>query len=249
MGFNLGPYENPCRAHWATPDDPMPEDFSFQLFPDDLDRLEWHINDAMARVPLLAKANLTKVINGPIPYTPDGNPLIGPMPGVPNAFEACVFTFGICQAGGAGKVLAEWVTEGGTEWDMWSCDPRRFTGWEDHDYSSPRGWRSTATNTGCISRWPAGLPAPTASFRPCMTAEGAWRAVRPLQRLGAGEWYAAPGDDTSWEATQTWGRAGPWEPRIKAECEAVRDGVGVLDLPGFTRLRLVGPGRGRIWPA
>ena len=56
-GFNLGPYENPCRAHWATPDDPMPEDFSFQLFPDDLERLEWHINDAMARVPLLASSS------------------------------------------------------------------------------------------------------------------------------------------------------------------------------------------------
>ena len=58
MGFNLGPYENPCRAHWATPDDPMPEDFSFQLFPDDLDRIEWHMDDAMARVPLLAEARL-----------------------------------------------------------------------------------------------------------------------------------------------------------------------------------------------
>ena len=126
--MNLGPYERNCRAHWATPDDPMPEDFSFQLFPDDLDRLEWYLNDAMARVPILGTAGLSKVINGPIPYTPDGNPLIGPMPGVPNAFEACVFTFGICQAGGAGKVLAEWVTEGATEWDMWSCDPRRFTG-------------------------------------------------------------------------------------------------------------------------
>jgi dimethylglycine dehydrogenase len=75
----------------------------------------------------------------PDPLYPDGNPLIGPMPGVPNAFEACVFTFGICQAGGAGKVLAEWVTEGGTEWDMWSCDPRRFTGWEDHDYCVAKG--------------------------------------------------------------------------------------------------------------
>ena len=139
MGFNLGPYERNCRAHWVTPDDPMPEDFSFQLFPDDLERLEWYINDAMARVPLLAKAGLTKVINGPIPYTPDGNPLIGPMPGVPNAFEACVFTFGICQAGGAGKVLAEWVTEGATEWDMWSCDPRRFTGLEDQDYCVKKG--------------------------------------------------------------------------------------------------------------
>ena len=66
-GFNLGPYERNCRAHWATPDDPMPEDFSFQLFPDDLERLEHYVEDAMRRVPILAEAGLSKVINGPIP--------------------------------------------------------------------------------------------------------------------------------------------------------------------------------------
>lgn len=137
-GFNLGPYERNCRAHWADPADPMPEDFSFQLFPDDLDRLEWYIADACARVPLLEKAGVSRVINGPIPYAPDGLPLIGPMPGVRNAYEACVFTFGITQAGGAGKVLAEWVTEGATEWDMWACDPRRFTAYADHDYTSAK---------------------------------------------------------------------------------------------------------------
>jgi len=86
-GMNLGPYERNCRAHWVGHNDPMPEDFSFQLFPDDLDRLEWYLNDATARVPILATAGLSKVINGPIPYAPDGNPLIGPMPGVPNAAE------------------------------------------------------------------------------------------------------------------------------------------------------------------
>ena len=243
MGFNLGPYENPCRAHWATPDDPMPEDFSFQLFPDDLDRLEWHINDAMARVPLLAQANLTKVINGPIPYTPDGNPLIGPMPGVPNAFEACVFTFGICQAGGAGKVLAEWVTEGGTEWDMWSCDPRRFNGWEDHDYLVAKGMEVYGHEYGMhfpMARWPAGADRKLSPVHDRLKALGA--QFSPYNGWERAEWFASPGDDTSWAATQTWGRAGPWEARIKAECEAVRDGVGVLDLPGFTRLRLVGPG-------
>jgi dimethylglycine dehydrogenase len=243
MGFNLGPYENPCRAHWATPDDPMPEDFSFQLFPDDLERLEFQITDAMARVPMLAKANLTKVINGPIPYTPDGNPLIGPMPGVPNAFEACVFTFGICQAGGAGKVLAEWVTEGGTEWDMWSCDPRRFTGWEDHDYLVAKGKEVYGHEYGMhfpMARWPAGADRRLSPVHDRLKALGA--QFSPYNGWERAEWFAAPGDDTSWEATQTWGRAGPWEARIKAECEAVRDGVGVLDLPGFTRLRLVGPG-------
>ena len=101
-GMNLGPYERNCRAHWTSADDPMPDDFSFQLFADDLERLEAYLEDAVARVPILGTAGLSKVINGPIPYAPDGNPLIGPMPGVPNAFEACVFTFGIAQAGGFG---------------------------------------------------------------------------------------------------------------------------------------------------
>jgi dimethylglycine dehydrogenase len=116
----------------------MPEDFSFQLYPDDLDRL-----DTRSRTPWSAcrcwRGGVSKVINGPIPYAPDGNPLIGPMPGVPNAFEACVFTFGIAQGGGAGKVLAEWITEGQTEWDMWACDPRRFTDYTDHDYCVAKG--------------------------------------------------------------------------------------------------------------
>ncbi|MBP0587536.1 hypothetical protein J8J22_20975, partial [Mycobacterium tuberculosis] len=66
-GMNLGPYERNCRAHWATPDDPMPDDFSFQLFPDDLERLEWYLNDAIARVPILGTAGLSKIINGPLP--------------------------------------------------------------------------------------------------------------------------------------------------------------------------------------
>ncbi len=243
MGFNLGPYENPCRAHWTTPDDPMPEDFSFQLFPDDLERLEWHIADAMARVPLLEKASLQKVINGPIPYTPDGNPLIGPMPGVPNAFVACVFTFGICQAGGAGKVLAEWVTEGGTEWDMWSCDPRRFTGWEDQDYCLAKGKEVYGHEYAMhfpMARWPAGPDRKRSPNHEKLKALGA--VMAPYNGWERAEWFAHPGDDTGWQATQTWERAGPWDARIAAECAAVRDGVGVLDLPGFTRLRLAGPG-------
>jgi dimethylglycine dehydrogenase len=242
-GFNLGPYERDCRAHWVTTDDPMPEDFSFQLFPDDLDRLEPYITDAMARVPLLATAGISKVINGPIPYAPDGLPLIGPMPGVPNAFEACVFTFGITQAGGAGKVLAEWVTGGRTEWDMWSCDPRRFTGWVDQDYVQAKAVETYGHEYAMHfprAAWPAGRDRRLSPVHDQVVAAGgvmgAWNGwERAL-------WYAKPGDDTGWDATQTWDRAGPWEARVRDECLAVRDGVGVLDLPGFSRYRLQGPG-------
>ena len=248
-GFNLGPYERNCKAHWLTPDDPMPEDFSFQLFPDDLERLEYYIEDAMARVPLLASAGISKVINGPIPYAPDGLPLIGPMPGVPNAFEAAVFTFGICQAGGAGKVLAEWVMHGQTEWDMWACDPRRYTAYADHAYTVAKGIETYGHEYAMHfprHAWPAGRDKKQSPIHDRVAALGA--QFKPFNGWERATWYAKPGDDVSEEATQTWDRAGPWSPRIKEECEAVRDACGILDLPGFSRFRLKGEGA-RAWLA
>jgi dimethylglycine dehydrogenase len=142
-------------------------------------------------------------------------------------------------------VLAEWVTEGATEWDMWACDPRRFTDFTDdaycvekarevygHEYAMHFPWH----------RWPA---APDRKVSPVHD-----RIVEMGGQMGVyagwerANWFAAPGDDTSEAATHTWGRAGPWEPRIREECLAVRDGVGVLDLPGFSRFHLTGPGAG-----
>ncbi len=246
-GFNLGPYERNCRAHWVQPDDPMPDDFSFQLYPDDLERLEWYIEDAMARVPLLATGGVNKVINGPIPYAPDGLPLIGPMPGVPNAFEACVFTFGIAQGGGAGKVLAEWITEGMTEWDMWSCDPRRYTDYTDADYCIEKGMEVYGHEYAMHfpwHAWPAGRDRKLSPVHDrIVELGGQMGAYNGWERSN---WFAKPGDDTSEEATQTWDRAGPWEARIREECEAVRDDVGVLDLPGFARFDVKGP-RAAAW--
>ncbi|MDO5757813.1 MAG: FAD-dependent oxidoreductase [Rhodobacterales bacterium] len=242
-GLNLGPYERNCKAHWITPEDPFPEDFSFQLYPDDLERLEWYIEDAMARVPLLGQVGINKVINGPIPYAPDGLPLLGPMPGVPNAFEACVFTFGIAQAGGAGKVLAEWITEGATEWDMWAVDPRRYTDYTDEAYCIAKGKEIYGYEYAMHfpwHEWPAGRDRKLGPNDDIVRAQGGvMGAYNGWERAN---WFARPGDDTSEAATQTWNRAGPWEPRIQAECEAVRDGCGVLDLPGFSRFWVRGPG-------
>jgi dimethylglycine dehydrogenase len=243
FGLNLGPYENNCRGHWMTADDPMPEDFSFQLYPDDLERIEWHIEDAMARVPILGTAGVNKVINGPIPYTPDGNPLIGPMPGVPNAFEAAAFTFGICQAGGAGKVLAEWVTEGGTEQDMWAVDPRRFTGFCDQDYCNKKGMEVYGNEYAMHfphHEWPEARDKKLSPVHDkVIAAGGVMGAYNGWERAN---WFAKGDDDTTEEVTHTWGRKGPWEQRIREECLAVRDRCGVLDLPGFSRFNLTGKG-------
>lgn len=242
-GFNLGPYEPNCKGHWMTEDDPMPEDFSFQLWNDDLDRIEDIVTDAMERVPLMASSGVGRVINGPIPYAPDGLPLIGPMPGVTNAFEAHSFTFGIAQGGGAGKVLAEWIVDGHTEWDMWAVDPRRYTDYTDQDYCNQKGMEVYGNEYAMHfphHEWPAArdkklspVHAKVKELGGVMGAYNGWERAN---------WFAQPGDDTSLEATHTWGRSGPWEQRIKEECEAVRDHCGVLDLPGFSRFMVKGDG-------
>jgi dimethylglycine dehydrogenase len=242
-GLNLGPYERNCKAHWVTPEDPMPQDFSFQLYPDDLERLEYYIEDAMERLPLLGEAGVGRNINGPIPYAPDGLPMIGPMPGVKNAFEGHSFTFGIAQGGGAGKVLSEWIMHGETEWDMWACDPRRYTDYADHDYCLQKALETYGHEYAMHfpwHEWPAGrdkkLGPNDAKVRELGGVMGAYNGWERAN------WFAKPGDDTSEEATQTWYRSGPWEPRIKEECEAVRDACGVLDLPGFSRFWVKGEG-------
>ncbi|PRY25145.1 dimethylglycine dehydrogenase [Aliiruegeria haliotis] len=243
FSLNLGPYESNCKAHWTSPEDPFPEDFSFQLYPDDFDRIEWHIEDAMARVPILGAQGVQRNINGPIPYAPDGNPMIGPMPGVPNAFEAHSFTFGIAQGGGAGKVAAEWIMEGMTEWDMWSCDPRRYTDYTDQQYCVDKA-REVYGNEYAMHfphhAWPAARDRKLSPVHDTIRdLGGQMGAYNGWERAN---WFAKPGDDTSEEATQTWRRSGPWEQRIREECEAVRDSVGVLDLPGFSRFNLSGDG-------
>jgi len=242
-GLNLGPYEKNCKVHWHESNDPLPDDFSFQLYPDDLERLEWYIEDAMKRVPILGKAGISKVINGPIPYTPDGNPLIGPSPGLTNVYEACVFTFGIAQGGGAGKVLSEWVSEGYTEWDMWSCDPRRFTDYTDKDYCAAKAAEVYGHEYAMhfpFHSWPAGRnKKQSPNHQTIINNGGQMGAYNGWERAN---WFAKDGDDTSENSTQTWNREGPWFSRVREECLAVNRNVGVLDLPGFSRFKVEGPG-------
>jgi dimethylglycine dehydrogenase len=241
-GLLLGPYEWQATPHWVdSRNDPMPEDFSFQLYPDDLERLEWYIEDACARVPLLATGGVSKVINGPIPYTPDGNPLLGPMPGVPNAFEACVFSFGITQGGGAGKVAAEWIVNGETEWDMWSIDPRRFTGYVTKEYTRAKAVELYQREYGIgypNEEREAGRPAKTSPLYGLLKAKGAYFGARAGWERAC--WFPRPGKDEpenklSFHHTN-------WFEAVGEECKAVAEGVGILDLPGFSRFAIEGEG-------
>lgn len=233
-GLLLGPYEWDCRLAWEGGE--AAAGFGMELFADDLERLERYIEDAIARVPVFGEAGLTRVINGPIPYTPDGNPLLGPAFGLANFHLACAFSFGIVQGGGAGKAVAEWIVEGAPEWDLWGLDARRYTGYATQAYVQARALElyqhEYAIAYPCEER-AAGRPARTTPLYATLAAKGA--------RFGArGGWERATwfGDGPA-EPELTLGR-GAWHAAVAEECRAVRERVGVLDLGGFTKLEVAG---------
>ena len=239
-GLLLGPYEKNCKAHWVDPSDPMPEDFSFQLYADDLERLEWYIEDACARVPLLGTAGITRVVNGPIPYAPDGLPLIGQMPGVPNAFEACVFTFGIVQAGGAGKLLADIMVDGESETDSWAVDPRRFTDHVDQAYATAKAIETYSHEYAMHFpqiQWPAGRGAKTSPLYDKLAAAGA--AFGSYGGWERADWFPRDGEQAL--PANSYDRQ-HWFDAVGAECRHVAEHAGVLELTGFTRFMVKGPG-------
>ena len=239
-GLLLGPYEKNCRAHWVDASDPMPDDFSFQLYNDDLERLEWYIEDACARVPLLGTAGITRVVNGPIPYAPDGLPLIGPMPGVPNAFEACVFTFGIVQAGGAGRLLAEMIVEGETASDSWAVDPRRFTDHVDQAYTTAKAIETYSHEYAMHFpqiQWPAGRKAKLSPLYDRLAAAGAeFGSYGGWERA---DWF--PKNDADRHPANSYDRQ-HWFDTVGAECRHVAAHAGILELTGFSRFHLTGEG-------
>jgi dimethylglycine dehydrogenase len=237
-GLLLGPYEAKATPMWL---EGMPADFARQLFADDLERLEWYIAKAIERVPLLGEAGVQRVINGPIPYSPDGNPYLGPAPGLPGFFQCCCFSFGIAQAGGAGQVLAEWLVHGEPSFDLWPIDPRRFTGYATRSYVTARAVElyrmEYAIGFPCEER-PAGRPARTSPLYDLLAAKGARFGARGGWERAV--WFAPAGGREA--ADLTWRRARGWFEPVGAECRAIREAVGLLDLPGMTKFEITGPG-------
>ena len=237
-GFILGPYEWKATPMWL---DGMPDDFANQLWNDDFERLEKYIEDAMARVPALSRAGIKRGVNGPIPYSPDGNPYIGPEPGLRNFFHCNTFSFGITQGGGAGKALAEWVVHGQTEWDLWSLDRRRYGDYATTEYTVGKAievYQNEYASSFPYEERPAGRPLRTSPLYETLKAKGA--------RFGArGGWERAVYLDLKGDIpadTHSFRRENVWHGAVAEEVKAVRERVGVLDLPGFTKYELKGPG-------
>jgi dimethylglycine dehydrogenase len=239
QGFILGPYEWRATPMWL---DGVPENFAHQLWDDDLERLGPYIEAACARVPPLGRAGVRRVVNGPIPYSPDGNPYIGPARGLPNFFHANTFSFGIAQAGGAGKAVAEWVIDGGPEFDLWPVDPRRHGGWATRAFTTARAievYQNEYAPAFPNEERPAGRPLAKSPLYDRLAAKGARFGAR-----GGWErptWFGPMPVDPA-EDRPSFRRDRVFLAAVGTEVRAVRERVGLLDLPGFTKYEVAGPG-------
>jgi dimethylglycine dehydrogenase len=239
-GWILGPYERnaPARFEYDVPDS-----FRADLFQLDLERIEEEYMSMIHRIPTSETVGLKDDFNGPICYTPDGNPLVGPAPGLRNMWLAEGFSFGITAAGGTGYYLAQMMTQGEAEIDMASLDPKRYGSWMTTEYAARK-------NEECyehvfILHHPdeereACRPLRTAPVYDRQKALGAqFGQVNGWERPN----YFGPLDaPSSFDHDSRSFRRGAWWPHVVEEAKAIREGVGMIDATAFTKHLVRGPG-------
>ncbi|PZX42310.1 dimethylglycine dehydrogenase [Roseinatronobacter thiooxidans] len=236
-GWILGPYERGAPACFEYD---VPQSFRADLFPLDLDRIEEEYMSMIHRIPSSETVGLKDDYNGPICYTPDGNPLVGPAPGLRNMWLAEGFSFGITAAGGTGHYLAQMMVQGEAEIDMASLDPKRFGDWITTDYSARKN--EEAYEHVFILHHPdeereACRPLRTAPCYDRMKAQGAqFGCVNGFERPN---YFAPAGFDD--HASRSFRRGGWWQYAVD-EARAIREGVGMIDATAFTKHLVRGPG-------
>jgi len=233
----LGMYEK-VGQQWYP--EGVPWDYAQEELPEDIDNIVENIEHGVFRFPLLEDSGFKHVTVGPITYTPNGDPLVGPAWPLKNFFLACGYSFGITQAGGIGHYIAGWIMEGEPEIDLWHLDGRRYGSWANWAYN-----REKIADT---------YPRLYSAFFP-----NEWRdAARPnrtspiyeyQKEAGAvfGDYYGwecpnyfTPNDDDRYEKP-SWRRSNAFK-HVAAECRHVAEHVGLLDLTRFAKTRIAGPG-------
>ncbi|WP_243611244.1 GcvT family protein [Shimia aestuarii] len=240
-GWILGIYERGAPARF---EHGVPDSFRADLFPLDLDRIAEQYMAMAERVPSCAESGLKDDFNGPICYTPDGNPLVGPAPGLQNMWLAEGFSFGITAAGGTGYYLAQMMVDGEAEIDMASLDPKRYSqNWMTTEFAARK-------NEECYEHVyilhhpdeerPACRPLRTAPAFDRQKAKGAqfgwvngWERPNYYGPLDAPENFD--------HDARSFRRGGWWQYAVD-EAKAIREGVGLIDATAFTKHVVKGPG-------
>jgi dimethylglycine dehydrogenase len=239
-GWILGPYEEnaPARFSYGVPDS-----FRADLFPLDLDRIEEEYMSMIHRIPSSEEVGLKDDFNGPICYTPDGNPLLGPAPGLRNMWLAEGFSFGITAAGGTGHYLAQLMVDGEAEIDMASLDPRRYGSWMTTEYAERKN-EEAYSHVYILhhpdEERPAARPLRTAPAYDRQKAQGAqFGQVNGWERPN---YYGPKNAPDSFDHDARSFRRGGWWQHAVNEAKAIREGVGLIDASAFTKHWVSGPG-------
>ena len=235
-GLVIGMYEQRCEL-WAVYG--TPEDFGHELLPEKIDRIADKLDVAYERYPILRTAGVKRVISGPFTFAPDGNPLVGPVPGLRNYWAACAVMAGFSQGGGVGLALAEWMIEGEPSRDIFAMDVARFGDWCTRPYTRAKV-RENYQRRFAISYPNEELPAGRALVT--TPAYGVWAGRKAVFGAGYGlehvNWFAPAGEHPFEQPT--FRRSNAFEP-VAAECRAVREAVGINEIHNFGKYLVEGP--------
>ncbi len=240
-GLCIGFYEQPCKP-WAV--DGTPWEFGHELLPDDFDKIEDSIAFAYKRFPVLERAGVKSVIHGPFTFAPDGNPLVGPVPGLRNYWSACGVMAGFSQGGGVGLTLAQWMVDGEPERDVFAMDVARFGRWITPGYTLPKvveNYQNRFSVSYPNEELPAARPFRTTPMYDTFDGMGAvWGQQYGLEVVN----YFAAADEPRYE-TPSFRRSNAFAATAR-EVQAVRSAVGVNELQNFGKYRITG-GDARAW--
>ncbi|XP_061873710.1 dimethylglycine dehydrogenase, mitochondrial [Colius striatus] len=239
-GLLFGPYESQekmkLQDSWVT--DGVPPGFGKELFESDLDRIMEYIETAMEMVPVLKKADIINTIAGPITYSPDILPMVGPHQGVRNYWVAIGFGYGIIHAGGIGKYLSDWILEGEPPFDLIELDPNRYGKWTTTEYTAAKARESYGFNN--IVGYPK---EERFAGRPTERTSGLYSLLKSKCSMGfhAGweqpHWFYKPGDETGYKPSF---RRTNWFDPVGREYKQVMEKVGVIDLSPFGKFKIKG---------
>jgi len=236
-GLLMGGFE-PVAKPWEK--DVIPDDFEFGMLPDDWDQFQILMDNALIRVPQLAKTGIKTFMNGPESFTPDMNYILGEAPELRGFFVGAGFnSMGIASSGGAGMALAEWIVAGEPTLDLWPVDIRRFASFNGNDiWLRPRV--SETLGLHYKMPWPqrefeTARPLRRSPLFDRLKAKGAWFG----NKMGweRPNWFAGAGVEPQME--YGWGRTN-WFPAAAAEHKAARGSVALFDQTSFGKLLVVG---------
>lgn len=237
-GVLLGTYEKACKP-WSPVATPW--DFGHELLEPDLERIAPSLELGFRHFPALQNAGIKQVINGPFTFAPDGNPLVGPVPGLTNFWVACAVMAGFSQGGGVGLALSNWMVHGDPGFDVWGMDVARFGEWATLRYTNAKVRENYSRRFSIRfpnEELPAARPAQTTPLYDIMVRDNnavmgdSWGLETPL-------WFAPKGTEP--KDIVSFRRSNDFE-HVGNEVRAVRESVGVTEIANFAKYEVTGPG-------